>query len=218
MLPPTFKDDVRELIALAKECPESLQEKCLQILLDDYLIKSSATSRNAPKPPAAPDPANAAAQDNEESAEAETLADDRETPAGQRDVVMTDLHLKAKKFLTQYSLSLDDINQLFFMEGIDFKPLYEDLKTTKASETQIRIGLLQALRAGMKGGEFQFNGEDVRTECQERKAYDGKNFSANFQNSASLFVGFDKYEKTTPLLKLTEAGKQRLAETIRELK
>ena len=212
MLPPTFKDDVRELIALAKECPESLQEKCLEILLDDYLKRSSTPPA---KPPVAPDPANAAVQDVEE---AETLAADAETQPRQRDVVLTDLHLKARKFLTQYSLSLDDINQLFFMDGNDIKPLYEDLKTTKASETQIRIGLLQALRAGMEGGEFQFSGEDVRTECQERKAYDGKNFSANFQNSASLFVGFDKYEKTTPFLKLTEAGKQRLAETIRELK
>jgi hypothetical protein len=70
----------------------------------------------------------------------------------------------------------------------------------------------------MTDGDFQLNGENVRTECQERKAYDKKNFSANFKNSAGLFVGFDKYDKNSPVLKLTDAGKKRLAETITELK
>ncbi len=131
---------------------------------------------------------------------------------------MTDLHLKARRFLTQYSITLDDINQLFFIEGDEIKPLYEDLKSTKASETQVRIGLLQALRTGIKDGEFQFNGEDVRSECQERKAYDGTNFSANFKNSAGLFSGFDKYDKNSPVLKLSDTGRQRLAEAIKEMK
>jgi len=120
--------------------------------------------------------------------------------------------------LTDYDITLDDINQLFFIEGKNIQPLYDDLKTTKASETQIRIGLLQALRTGMTDGNFQFSGEDVRTECQERKAYDKNNFPANFKNSAGLFAGFDKYDKASPILKLTDAGKKRLAETIAEMK
>ena len=216
MLPANFKDDVRELIALAKECPENLQEKCLEMLLEDFLKKSSEGHAKTSKPPLAPDPV-ATSKESEESPETSTSEETR-TPPGQRDLLMTDLHLKAKNFLNKYSLSLDDINQLFFIEGDEIKPLYDDLKSTKASETQVRIGLLQALRTGMKDGEFQFNGEDVRTECQERKAYDGTNFSANFKNSAVLFSGFDKYDKNSPVLKLSDTGKQRLAETIKEIK
>ena len=215
MLPANFKEDVRELIALARECPESLQDRCLQMLLDDYLKRSSeykdehGSSDEAPK--------SSAAQEESDQAQ-ETAGEGAKTAPGQRDLVQTDLHLKAKKFLLQHELTLDDINQLFFIEDSVIKPLYDDLKTTKASETQIRIGLLQALRTGIKDGEFQFSGEEVRTECQERKAYDKNNFGANFKNSAALFVGFDKYEKSSPVLKLTDAGKQRLAETIKELK
>ncbi len=192
MLPADFKDDVRELIALAKECPENLQEKCLEMLLEDFLKKSSGGYAKTSKLPLAPDPV-ATAEKSEETPETSTSGETK-TPPGQRDLVMTDLHLKAKKFLNQYSLNLDDINQLFFIEGDEVKPLYDDLKSSKASETQVRIGLLQALRTGMTDGEFQFNGEDVRTECRERKDYDQNNFSANFKNSAGLFSGFDKYD------------------------
>jgi|HubBroStandDraft_6_1064221.scaffolds.fasta_scaffold477554_1 hypothetical protein len=218
MLPETYKADILEIIGIAKECPEPLQAKCLEMLLEDYLKRSGSSARKTPpakeietKPPT---PA-----DKPEEGETVVLPNDvGNTPSGQRDLVPADVHLKAKKFLNQYSLTLDDLNQLFFIEGDEIKPLYDDLKTTKASETQIRIGLLQALRTGITDGEFQFDGEEVREECQERKAYDKNNFPANFKNSASLFVGFDKYDKNSPVLKLTEAGRARLAETIRELK
>ena len=218
MLPPDFVEGVRELIALVKECPEPLQEKCLQLLLEDFLEQSrepSAKTENGKSPDKKPKPA-APAEPTDESEQEETPEKPVLTP-GQRDIVVADLHLKAKKFLSQYSVSLEEINQLFFIEDDKVKPLYDDLKSTKASETQVRIGLLQALRAGLKTGEFQFSGEDVRTECQERKAYDAGNFAANFKNSAGLFSGFEKYEKTTPTLRLSEAGKQRLADTIRDL-
>lgn len=215
MLPAHFIEDVRELIALAKECPEHLQEKCLQMLLEDFLKKSGSASKSAQKLPPKTD-LETPAEEPDETPE-ESTNDKTENAPGQRDLIITDLHLKARKFLTQYSLTLDEINQLFYIEDDEIKPLYDDLKSSKAAETQVRIGLLQALRTGIKDGQFQFNGEDVRAECQERKAYDSKNFSANFKNSAALFSGFDKYDKNTPL-KLSDAGKQRLAETIKELK
>jgi hypothetical protein len=218
MLPDSFKEDVRELVALAKECPDALQEKCLQMLLEDYLKKSHGGGKLSPKVPPPPDPAAKEKEAEKPEETAEATAEEKDTSSGQRDLVLTDLHLKAKKFLTDYDITLDDINQLFFMEGKNIQPLYDDLKTTKASETQIRIGLLQALRTGMTDGNFQFSGEDVRTECQERKAYDKNNFPANFKNSAGLFAGFDKYDKASPILKLTDAGKKRLAETIAEMK
>ena len=214
MLPADFVEGVRELIALAKECPENLQSKCLEMLLEDFLKRSGGGFTRVPTAHAAAGPSPPAAAPEETS---ETLIEEAECTPGQRDLLLTDLHLRAKKFLNQYSLSLDNINQLFFMENGEIKPLYDDLKSTKASETQVRIGLLRALQTGIKNGDFQFNGEDVRTECQERKAYDAKNFSANFKNSAGLFSGFDKYDKDAPVLKLSDAGKQRLAETIKEL-
>lgn len=209
MLPETFRNDVLEIIAIAKECPENLQAKCLEMLLEDYLSRAPSVGgpplekpkkkEGASEPPVAPDGAGGG-------------------DSSQGDLVSSDLHVKARRFLEKNGRTIEDLNELFFKEGEDIKPLYDDLKTTKASESQIRIALLQALRSGIKDGEFQFDGEQVREECQVRKAYDGANFTANFKNNAALFESFDKYEKTSPTIKLSEAGRKRLAELMAELK
>ncbi len=208
MLPENFKEDVLEIIAITKQCPDALQEKCLVLLLENYLKKSAArppaseTPHDKAKPIVSPDEA-------QEDSTADTSA--------QRDLVPADLHLKARKFLEKYGRTLEDLNQLFFKEGDEVKALYDDLKTTKASESQMRIALLSALRSGINDGEFQFDGELVRDECQLRKAYDAANFAANFKNNAVLFDNFEKYDKLTPI-KLSDAGKKRLADLIVELK
>jgi hypothetical protein len=95
------------------------------MLLDDYLKKSSGGTKSPPKPPPPADPPRANEEAEEASAES---AEETKAQSGQRDLVLTDLHLKARKFLTEYSISLDDINQLFFIEGEEIKPLYDDLK------------------------------------------------------------------------------------------
>jgi len=50
MLPADFVENVRELIALAKECPENLQEKCLQMLLEDFLKRSGGDVKKTRNP------------------------------------------------------------------------------------------------------------------------------------------------------------------------
>ena len=218
MLPDNFKDDVLEIIGIAKQCPDSLQAKCLEMLLDHYLQSAPGQS----KKPKASDTVQ-----TPPPAEKESDGDDQTGNNGgggggdeksQRDLVMADLHLKARKFLEKYGRTVDDLNQIFFKDGDTIGSLYDDLKTTKASETQIRIGLLSALRSAIHDGEFTFSGEEVREECQLRKAYDQTNFSVNFKNNASLFEGFEKYEKTSPTIRLSEVGKKRLADLIVELK
>jgi len=213
MLPETFKADVLEIISIAKECPESLQTKCLEMLLEHYLNLS-----RAPTPKREP----TEKQDKKEEApvaEPPVLPDDGSVrDALQSDLLNSDLHVKARRFLEKNGRTIEDLNELFFKDGEEVKPLYDDLKTTKSSESQIRIALLQALRSGIKDGEFQFDGEKVREECQLRKAYDGANFAANFRNNAALFESFEKYEKTSPVIKLSEAGRKRLAELMAELK
>lgn len=64
MLPANFAENVRELIALAKECPENLQEKCLQMLLEDFLKRSGGDVKKTPKP--TPDPPAAAPEAEEQ--------------------------------------------------------------------------------------------------------------------------------------------------------
>jgi hypothetical protein len=125
-----------------------------------------------------------------------------------------DVHVKVRKFLEQHQLEMSHINQLFYKEGDLVKPLYDDLKTTKIAESQIRIALLQALDRSTKSGEFTFNRETVRQECQTRKCYDSANFASNFKVKSQLF---EEYDKDTPQLRLSDAGKTELASLIRAL-
>jgi hypothetical protein len=114
-------------------------------------------------------------------------------------------------------LTVEQISQIFYKENGDLKPLYDDLKTTKAAESQIRIALLSAFRNAINNGDFQFNGEDVRKETIVRKCYDAKNYSANFRNNKTLFDNFDTYDKNYPVVSLSTEGKTKLAEIVKDL-
>ena len=133
-------------------------------------------------------------------------------------MTLAGLPIKARKFLEKYGRSIDDLKQLFYKDGEDITPLYEDLKTTKITESQIRISLLAALREGMKTGEVVFDGESVRTECQLRKCYDKANFAAIFKRNAVLFDGFEAYDPESPKVRLSEGGKEQLSNLIVELR
>ncbi|MFX0203854.1 MAG: hypothetical protein ACFFCW_47760 [Candidatus Hodarchaeota archaeon] len=205
-----LKDKVLEIAAIAKECPENLQEKCFEVLLKDFLETESHLSGGRvptrhPPPPGA----------TKESGLEEDLQKEYEPP--QEDFSEKDLHVKLKKFLQSSNLTVDHINQIFYKEGEKILPLYDDLKTTKSSESQLRIAMLQALKNAMYSGEFDFDGEEVRAECQLRKCYDSPNFAANFKNNKDLFDDFTKYNKKSPVIRLSSEGKSGLAELIRDL-
>lgn len=206
MLNTDLKADVLELAAIAKECPEGLKDKCFELLLSHYLKQLEAGTKR-----------KHGTTEDAAVADPKPSASDGSTPSD-HDLELKDLHVKARKFLEKYEKTIDDLNQILFKQGEELRPLFEDLKTTKTSESQVRIALLQALISGIKSGEFQFDGEEVRKECQARKCYDANNFSANFKNNAGLFDGFDKYEKQSPVIKLSEAGRKALAQVIGELR
>jgi hypothetical protein len=60
-----------------------------------------------------------------------------ETAKTQADITLADLHLKARKFLEKHGVSIGHRNNLFYKEGTEIKPLYDDLKATRMSEAQI---------------------------------------------------------------------------------
>jgi hypothetical protein len=207
-MPDTLKQKILEFVAIAKECPESLQVKCFELLLSDYL------SRQHPKGSEKEKKAEDKKQQSSEEPKAEI---ESKKGAQQEDIQETDLHVKARQFLKKGSLGIEHLNELFYKEEGNFLPLYDDLKTTKAAECQIRIALLHALLKSMHSGDFEFNGEDVRNEAQIRKCYDPVNFATNFKKNQTLFEGFDKYSKTNPIIKLSSEGKDKLAEIIKAL-
>lgn len=205
-----LRDKVKELAEIAALVPENLQTTCFEVLLRDYL--ASVSDRGAPpakqKAVAEGTPPAAGTEASEKSFE--------EAAKPQADVTLADLHVKARKFLEKYGVSIGEVNNLFYKEGTTIKPLYENLKTTRMSEAQIRVTLLQALRSVLADGEFTAQVDNVRAECRDRKALDAANFAANYKNNSSLF-DFDKYDKDTKGLRLSEDGRKELAQLVKEL-
>lgn len=213
MLPENLKADVLDIADIAKACPAHLQERCFEVLLNYYLTDLAQSSENDKKCT----DKEVLIDKSDEFDEAEVLAKKNKEEQDE-EIEIKDLHIKARKFLEKYAIDIQDINQILYKKEDDFLPLYEELKSTKTAECQTRIGLLQALVSGLKTGDFQFNGEEMRRECQDRKCYDPKNFTANLSNSTTLFEGFEKYDKAQPMVRLSELGRKKLAGLIAELK
>lgn len=208
----TLKDNVLEIAEIAKACPQNLQEKCFTMLLEDLLngnsntrIQNPNSKNNQPHNP--PSELDKVKSNDEKSSN---------PSSEQEDFTEKDVHVKTKKFLKVSNLTLEHINQIFYKEGDAIEALYEDLKTTKMAESQIRVALLQALKNAIANGNFEFNGEEVREEVQMRKCYDSANFTAHFRNNKTLFDGFEKYDKTTPI-RLSSEGRTALANLVMEL-
>ncbi len=204
-----LKGKVKEIAEIAQTLPENLQQSCFELLLRHYLASTEPAC--APAKAVAAEPVGASP-----ITAAETLQSLEEAARGQADLTNNDLHVKARRFMEKYSVSLADLNNLLYKEGQQILPLYEDVKTTRMAEAQIRIALLLSLRNALTNGEFEATIDAVRTECRDRKCYDQGNFAANFRNNQSLF-DFDKYTKEMAEVRLSENGRKELAQLIKEL-
>lgn len=202
----TLKDKVLELVEIAKECPENLQVVCFELLLKHHL-ESTLPRSSKPTDSALPGP-TPLTEEKQQTVE--------ESVSSQDDLAEADLHLKVRHFMKKHSLSLEELGNLFYKEHGAILTLYEDLKTTRMAESQVRITLLQALLTAIATGDFECQVESVRKECNDRKCYDQSNFGANFTNNAVLF-DFNKYTRSIKTIKLSEDGRRELAEIIKEL-
>lgn len=194
-----------EIVEIAKECPENLQAICFEILLKHHL--GDAVKLQGPTPATIKD---------EKPGIPQPTSNVEETTESQDDLTDADLHIKVRRFLDKSSLAVDNLNQLFYKENDEVIPLYDDLHTTKASESQIRITLLQCLHSAVKSGDFVTNVGDARGEAKTRKCYDENNWAANYTNNADLF-DFEKYSKKLKDIRLSEKGKSELASLIKEM-
>jgi hypothetical protein len=205
-----LKAAVEEFAEIAKSLPDNLQVICFELLLRNHL-------EGGKRPPGESKPTTPETATNPPGPlPAVPTTPPADIGVKQEDLKNTDLHVKARKFLDKYALSVNHLNNLFFKEDHQLKPLYEDLKTTRMSESQIRITLLLALRSAVTTGEFEADVEAVRAECTQRKCYDANNFSNNYNNKKSLF-DFNKYTKDTTSVRLSEAGRKEIADVIQEL-
>ncbi len=206
-----LKKEVKKIVDIAKECPENLQQSCFEILLRDFLENRKRDEGKIKELSSAPK------KELKDISTEEKVASASGVSAGQgADLALSEIHVKARKFMEKYEVSIEQLNQLFYKDGDKILPLFDDLKTTRTSESQIRVALLRALVNALSSGDFEANVEEIRAECQARKCYDTNNWNNNFQNNASLF-DFGKYTKGLKSVRLSENGKKELSELIKEL-
>jgi len=184
-----------------------------QAICFELLLKNALGVPQPPVPSSAPKIEKGAVPEQEKM-EPKSVVE--AASANQDDLSSADLHVKVRRILEKHSLNIEHLNQLFYKEDDKLLPLYDDLKTTRTSESQIRITLLQTLLNAIRTGDFQTTVEAVREEVSERKCYDKNNFAGNFTNNETLF-DFDKYSKKVKKIALSEQGKAELANVVKEL-
>jgi hypothetical protein len=206
-----IKEKILEMAEIAKSCPENLQVVCFETLLKDYL----STLVTLPDKEQKDLPLGVKKLKEADIEKKEVKKEIKDEPK-QEDIKESDLHVKMRKFMKQEGVTTDQINNLFYKEGDQILPLFDNFKTTKMSESQMHVTLLQCLVNALAVGEFQTQVDDVRKECTQRKCYDTNNFMNNFRNNKAIFDS-DKIDRTTTSLKLSDAGKKELANVIKGL-
>jgi len=195
-----LEEQLKRIVELVKLCPANLQEKCFELLLNNLLLNISngkLAKDDKPKRTLLENPEGAVQKDD----------------GKEEEIKLTDLHIKAKKLLEQ-GLLISDINNAFYKEGEEIKPLFDDLKSSKISESQIKLALIEAFKNSVKTGDFTFNTDVVKQQCEIYKCYDSANFSSYFKNKSNLFS--EEYKRSS-VMSLSTDGKKELISTIKAL-
>lgn len=216
----SLKEEVKEIVEIVAMVPDQHKAMCFEMLLKDALSKR----HSPPKPNTNPTPEDKPTKISVPANHAVDVTDDQipRTASSQpkvnegSDIVMADLHMKTKKFLSSNDLTLEHINNVFYKEGDKFELLITDFGATNMTEGQIRIAHMQALNHALTDGDFTTTVEAVREECKMRKCYDTSNFARNFKVNAETF-DFGEWSKEVTDLRLSEVGKKALAEVIKTL-
>ncbi len=193
-----LKTEIEEIVEVIKSVPEPLQARAFELLLQDAIERHTSKQREH--------------RDTEKDREIKPDREVKPKPKPNGDLDPDKLPMRFKAFMTRTKVTAPQIAKLFHIEGDQFIPIWT-VKGTQVSKAQIQLALLQSLHRGVTSGEFSFDREDVRTDCEAKKCYDAGNFKANFRNNAKLFSGLDK----DGLVSLTDDGMNELAALITRL-
>lgn len=199
-----LKKDIKEIIEIVNSCPAPLQQQCFEILLKTYLGEQDIPP-HVVKPPLE----NTLEKPKNTEVTVET------TSPAQQEIKLTYFHLAVRRFFESSGITIEDINNIYYLESNRLMPLYDHLGTTRTSDSQIRLALLTAFEKGYSSNDFSFEIESVRERCKSFKCYDTGNFMANFKRNKTLFDGLDESDATS--IKLSAEGKKELATIIKEL-
>ena len=208
-----LKSEIKEIIEIVNQCPETLQEKCFELLLENFLNSKKNSTVADNKNSAIVEP-NTNITDNSVYEEKNNEIENQNT-----EITINDFHVKVQRFLNNNNITIENINYLYYKEDGKLMPLYKTLNSTNMSECQVRLALLTAFENSFSdaNGEMFFNCEVVRSRCNTMKCYNAKNFTSYFKSNSDFWeVWPDKYDKTLSI-SLSAEGKKELAKVILDL-
>lgn len=184
-----FKKEIKEILELVRVCPQNLQEKCFEVLLNHALsVKGGRPTSKV----AVPDTAD---------------TDTQEVPP--------EVKKRIKTFAGAHQLSEAEIYKIFNVEETGNVSIeVTDLRSKKVSQQQRRLALLIGVKHQFTDGSFDVPKDELREECVTYSAYDAANFVQNLKNMKEIFAGF-KPASTT--YKLSPMGKSQAASLIKEI-
>lgn len=154
-----LKEEIKDIIEIVQQCPEKFQERCFEILLNQYITdyrgeKSKIKGESKQHQIVVEENKNVDVGYTEESIQTD-------------EIKQTDFHIKVQRFMGTNGISISDINNLYYKDNDKLMPLYETLGSTKMNECQMRIALLTAFENSFSdsNGDMTFNGEVVRQRC-----------------------------------------------------
>ncbi len=158
-----FKKELKEILELVKLCPQNLQEKCFEILLNSLLKGESH------KPPVSI---------------TDTIV------AGVSDIP-NEVNKRIKVFTTPNGISDDLIRKVFSIDELgNISIEVTDLKSNKTSRRQKNLALLIGIRHQFMEGSFDVPTEELREMCVTYGTYDAANFTTNLKAMKEIFAGF----------------------------
>lgn len=186
-----FAKEIKEIVELVKICPQNLQEKCFEILLN-YALSSKKDSHATPA--------------IKNGVVGQSGDDAQEIPS--------EIKKRLKAFAGQHQLSEAEIYKIFSIDeegNINIEA--NDLKSKKVAQQQRRLALLIGVKYQLANGSFDIPKDELREACVTYSAYDAANFVQNLRNMKEIFAGF----KPTATNKLSPLGKSQAAALIKEL-
>jgi hypothetical protein len=196
------KQEIAEINAIVETCPESVREKCFELLFHAVFNTRppARTSREEPAhtPPPKPDkPA--------EDHPADPTRKGRKLPPN------------VLAFARRHNITLEDLEKLFILDHEPLLPVYK-IPHGKIVQAQLYKVMMILLENGLLNNQISAPYPELRESVKEDGLLDG-NFNMNLKRHHSLFKGaITKDEiKQEDVVELTGAGMERLAEIVKEL-
>src|SRR5262249_643676 len=164
------KDAIAEINAIVETCPDSVKEKCFELLF----VAVFGTSKAAAPPQPDPDTLAPKPQDHQS---------EQKTDPGQK----KKLHSNVLAFAHRHGITVEDIGKLFLLDHEPILPVYK-IPTGNTARAQMYKVMMILLENGLLNNSLSVPYPELRESVKEDGLYDG-NFNKLLKRNYELFKG-----------------------------